>query len=99
MVRKGDTFSRQGGEEFSLILPDTSLEGAEILAQRVCEHINAAPFVFSQTSVRYTISLGISVYKGKYPRTKDALIGDADDALYKSKKSGKNRVSSTPLKP
>jgi diguanylate cyclase (GGDEF)-like protein len=93
MVRKGDTFARQGGEEFSLILPDTSLEGAKIMADRVCKKIREAPFVFTQTSVPYTISLGLSIYSGAKPRTKDALIADADKALYLSKKSGKNMVS------
>jgi diguanylate cyclase (GGDEF)-like protein len=93
MVRKGDTFARQGGEEFSLILPDTSLEGAKIMADRVCKKISASPFVFAQTSVLYTISLGFSIYNGANPRTKDALIADADKALYLSKNSGKNMVS------
>jgi len=92
MIRKGDTFGRQGGEEFSLILPDTSLEGAKILAGRVCARINSAPFEFSKTTVAYTISLGVSVYSGKNPRLKDELISLADEALYRSKKSGKNRV-------
>jgi diguanylate cyclase (GGDEF)-like protein len=93
MVRKGDTFARQGGEEFSLILPDTSLEGAKLMADRVCKRIHSSPFVFSQTDIPYTISLGLSIYSGKTPRTKDALIADADKALYISKKSGKNLVS------
>jgi diguanylate cyclase (GGDEF)-like protein len=99
MIRKGDTFSRQGGEEFSLILTGTSFEGAKILAQRVCERVNCAPFVFSQTSVPYTISIGLSIYNGKFPRTKDALVDEADNALYKSKKSGKNRVSTSTHQP
>jgi two-component system, cell cycle response regulator len=93
MVRKGDTFARQGGEEFSLILPETSLEGAKIMADRVCKKINSAPFVFSRTSVPYTISLGLSIYSGGSPRSKDAVLSDADKALYLSKKNGKNLVS------
>ena len=92
MIRRGDTFARQGGEEFSLILPDTCLGGAKVLAQRVCARINSAPFVFAQTSVPYSISLGLTSYSGKSPRSKDALIGEADEALYRSKKSGKNRI-------
>ena len=95
MIRKGDTFARQGGEEFSLILPDTTLDGAKILAQRVCVRINSKPFVFTQTTVDYTISLGLSVYDGKIPRSKDELIALSDEALYRSKKSGKNRVSAS----
>jgi PleD family two-component response regulator len=63
------------------------------MADRVCKKIREAPFVFTQTSVPYTISLGLSIYSGAKPRTKDALIADADKALYLSKKSGKNMVS------
>jgi diguanylate cyclase (GGDEF)-like protein len=99
IIRKGDVLARQGGEEFSLILPDTSVQGSKVLAQRVCNEISAEPFVFFQTSVPYTISLGLSVYSGANPRAKDELIGDADEALYLSKKSGKNRVSIKLKKP
>jgi two-component system cell cycle response regulator len=93
MIRRGDTFARQGGEEFSLILPETSLDGAKTIAERVCERINSSPFTYAQSKVGYTISLGLSIYSGQKPRAKDALIADADKALYTSKKNGKNRVS------
>jgi diguanylate cyclase (GGDEF)-like protein len=93
MVRKGDTFARQGGEEFSLVLPETSLDGAKTIAERVCLRVNSFPFTYTQTKVPYTISLGLSIYNGQKPRAKDALIADADKALYTSKKTGKNRVS------
>jgi diguanylate cyclase (GGDEF)-like protein len=92
MIRKGDTFARQGGEEFSLILPDTSIDGAVILAQRVCARINSVPFVFSDVSVPYTVSIGLTIYSGKNPKNKNALIAAADEALYSAKKGGKNRV-------
>ena len=81
MIRKGDTFARQGGEEFSLILPDTSIDGAVILAQRVCARINSVPFVFSDVSVPYTVSIGLTIYSGKNPKNKNALIAAADEAL------------------
>jgi diguanylate cyclase (GGDEF)-like protein len=93
VIRRGDLFARHGGEEFALILPDTSVQGSKILAQRVCSMIGAEPFVFFKTSLHYTISLGLSIYSGNDPRTKDELIAEADEALYLSKKTGKNRVS------
>jgi two-component system, cell cycle response regulator len=99
IIRKADLFARQGGEEFALILPDTSIQGAKVLAQRVCAKINSEPFEFFQTRVLYTISLGLSIYCGATPRTKDQLLTDADEALYHSKKSGKNRVSIKLTKP
>jgi two-component system, cell cycle response regulator len=93
MIRRSDTFARYGGEEFALILPDTGLEGAKILAHRICREISATPFVFSQATVSYSVSIGLSMYDGKIPRLKNLLINDADKAMYKSKADGKNRVS------
>jgi diguanylate cyclase (GGDEF)-like protein len=91
--RRGDFLARYGGEEFALVLPDTPLCGGEVLARRLCEEISARPFVFSRESVSYTISIGLTEYNGEFPRTKDRLFADADQALYDSKKNGKNRVS------
>jgi two-component system, cell cycle response regulator len=93
IIRRADTFARQGGEEFSLILPDTSIQGSKTLAERVRAKIESKPFGFFSAPIPYTISLGISVYNGNSPRTKDELIRDADEALYQSKQGGKNRVS------
>jgi diguanylate cyclase (GGDEF)-like protein len=96
MIRKGDTFARQGGEEFSLILPDTSMDGALILANRVCDRISSSPFIFSDVNIGYTVSMGLTIYSGKKNISKDALIALADGALYRAKKSGKNRVCTHP---
>jgi diguanylate cyclase (GGDEF)-like protein len=93
IIRRGDVLARYGGEEFALILPDTDLAGAEILANRICREIASKPFVFSRNELRYTISIGLSLYDGTEPRKKNQLIADADDALYTSKRDGKNRVS------
>jgi diguanylate cyclase (GGDEF)-like protein len=93
MIRRADTFARYGGEEFALILPDTGPEGAKVLAQRICREIAAKPYVFSQTSVPYTVSVGLSMYDGKKPKLKDLLISDADKAMYKSKADGKSRIT------
>jgi two-component system cell cycle response regulator len=93
LVRRADTFARYGGEEFGLVLPDTSLDGAKVLAQRICREIAAVPFVYSKASVHYSVSIGVSIYNGKKPRPKDSLIGDADQALYRSKAAGKSRIS------
>ncbi|MBD3344089.1 MAG: diguanylate cyclase [Chitinivibrionales bacterium] len=93
VIRCGDLFARYGGEEFAIILPDTDLEGAETFAERIRTKIASAPCKARQNSISYTISIGISVYDGSHPRGKDLLIADADRALYKSKKKGKNRVS------
>jgi diguanylate cyclase (GGDEF)-like protein len=91
--RRGDMLARYGGEEFALLLTDTPLDGGRILAERVCAAIAGRPFTLAQTSIPYTISMGLSEYQGCNPRPKDILIGDADAALYESKQNGKNRVS------
>jgi two-component system, cell cycle response regulator len=93
MIRRADTFARYGGEEFALILPETGPEGARILGQRMCREIAAKPFVFSQVSVPYSVSIGLSMYEGNRPRLKDLLIGDADKAMYASKAAGKSRIT------
>lgn len=93
MVRGGDVLARYGGEEFGLILPDTGLDGAEILADRILKAISLHPFTFAQRDISYTVSIGLAVYKGDEAVGKDRLIAAADRALYDSKENGKNRLS------
>ena len=93
MVRAGDLLARYGGEEFGLVLPDTGLEGARILAERILVGISSRPFHFAQRSVSYTVSIGLAVYEGDKAAGKDFLIAAADRALYDSKEHGKNRLS------
>ncbi len=93
VIRKGDVVARYGGEEFALILHDTDISGAGILAQRICDEISGSPFLFSNAQITYTVSIGLAVYDGNSPTRRDILIGAADAALYKSKKTGKNKVS------
>jgi len=92
-VRTGDVPARYGGEEFGLILPDVELDGARALAGRICEAIAGTPFRDAKREVAYTASFGLAMYDGASPVTRDELISKADEALYKSKKTGKNRVT------
>jgi len=93
MIRAGDILARYGGEEFGIILPDTELEGAEVLAGRILHAISSQSFAFSQRDIHYTISIGLAVYDGKTPAGKDRLIAAADGALYYSKEHGKDQLS------
>ena len=93
MVRGGDALARYGGEEFGIILPDTDLDGARILAERILGAISSLPFSFAQRDIHYTVSIGLAVYRGDEGVGKDRLIAAADRALYDSKENGKNRLS------
>ncbi len=92
-IRGGDVLARYGGEEFALVLPETNAEGALIMAQRICEAVADTPFTFSQKQVTYTVSIGLDCYDGSEKTPKDELISKADQALYQSKRDGKNRVT------
>lgn len=92
VIRLGDIIARYGGEEFAIILSDTDLEGARILANRVCRAISDKPFVFSSSDIYYTVSVGLVLYDHNNPLDKKGLIGMADKALYSAKRNGKNRV-------
>ncbi len=90
-VREIDLVGRYGGEEFGIVLPDTPLEGALQVAQRIRSAIEAHEFAAYDEMLHVTISLGIGVYpeNGEDPV---GLIDIADAALYHAKKGGRNRV-------
>lgn len=92
-IRTGDVAARYGGEEFCLILPDTDEPGAKCLANRICQAVANTPFTNSKYQFTYTASFGLAVYDGAEPVGKDVLIFRADEALYESKRAGKNRVT------
>jgi diguanylate cyclase (GGDEF)-like protein len=92
-IRTVDIFARYGGEEFGLILPETDLKGAEILASRIKDAITTKPFVYAQHILNYSASIGIAVFNPERPVKKDALVDQADAAMYSSKRSGKNRIT------
>ncbi|MEW6982238.1 diguanylate cyclase [Colwelliaceae bacterium 6471] len=91
-LRQEDILARMGGEEFAIILPDTSLEEAKIVAQRIC--LTENKFVINEHNnecVDVQLSVGL-VSKRSSDTDFDALFIRADNALYKAKSSGRNRV-------
>ena len=87
-MRACDIVGRWGGEEFLLILPETSLQGAIILAEELREKI--ATLAFDNYPNNVTISLGVATYHAN--DTSNTLLNRADTALYQAKNSGRNKV-------
>jgi diguanylate cyclase (GGDEF)-like protein len=94
-LRKTDIAGRYGGDEFMLILPETSLAGAESLADKILSAVRNAGLVFRDRTVRMSLSIGVTCLAGP-DDTIDLLVKRADDAMYSSKQCGRNRVSTMP---
>ena len=94
-IRGDDMASRYGGEEFTVMLPNTNAEEAEFVGERIRKNIESHDFVFEGQHMHVTISGGISVFSlDKNPvRTAKALVDQADKALYISKRNGRNRLT------
>jgi len=86
-IRAYDILGRYGGEEFLILLPDTGLEDAKNLAERIRVHVKDTPVI----SGKITISLGVTAMQAQ-DQTVDDIIKRADDRLYRAKKSGRDRV-------
>ena len=97
-VRDIDIVCRYGGEEFAILLPETDGEGAFVVAEKVREAVAAHAFKNGEgeRTEQLTVSIGLSTYPGT-AQDREALLRRADDALYVVKRSGRNRVSASPL--
>jgi len=93
-LRVEDMFARYGGEEFAVLCRGTTLEQAEVLAERIRATVEAADFTFEDRPIRVTVSLGVTAFPARPAESVLALIGDADEALYAAKRAGRNRVVS-----
>jgi len=92
-IREIDIAGRYGGEEFMVVLPDTGREGAQFAAERIRQAAEVAAIKAYDTHIKVTVSIGIATYPDDAKKTEE-LIDKADWALYRSKKLGRNRVSS-----
>lgn len=86
--RNNDIVGRYGGEEFIILLPNSSLNYAKEIAERLRKKIEA----IDKFPFKVTMSFGIASYPEVLVKTSDELVGYADDALYKAKELGRNRV-------
>ncbi len=90
-IRKQDALARWGGEEFLLILPETSGEGAIVLAEKLREALSRTSFVYGGAEHSVKMTFGISVYDN-VEKSIDLCLREADQALYAGKRGGKNKV-------
>ncbi len=88
-LRQVDLVGRWGGEEFLVILPDTDLDGARIVAERLRLGVEAIP-PFVEGPARVTSSVGVASFRGE--ENSAVFVDRADQALYRAKEAGRNRV-------
>ncbi len=92
-LRECDIFARFGGDEFVIMMPETDINKAGIVCQRVVEKVFSHEFAFNGIYLRASISMGLTGIENqdfKEPVTLEKLINEADRALYKSKEGGRN---------
>lgn len=90
-LREIDVAARLGGEEFAVLLPETDLEGALAVAERLRERVGERPVLDDHgTPVHLTASIGVAEYT---TGSRDDLLRRADAGLYRAKQEGKNRVA------
>jgi two-component system cell cycle response regulator len=92
-VRSVDVVARYGGEEFVIALPETGLAGATAFAERIRELVEAHTFAHAGGSdLRLTASIGVASFPSPGLETVEDLLAKADQALYRAKAEGRNRV-------
>ncbi|MDZ4334107.1 MAG: GGDEF domain-containing protein, partial [Pseudomonas sp.] len=89
-LRKTDFIARFGGEEFVLLIPSTPLEGGRQLLQTLLDGVEQCPFHFRGERVTITLSAGLTAFVGD--EGSDKVFERADQALYRAKSGGRNRV-------
>ena len=91
-LRKSDFVGRFGGEEIVVLLPETDLKNAEIVAEKLRSVIASNPVVCDERDIPVSTSIGLTILREEHD-CYEALLQEADDALYCSKESGRDRVT------
>lgn len=94
-VRETDISGRYGGEEFAILLADTPIENAQVFAERLRQEVAKSIVKYNDIEVKYTISLGLAEIDNSI-KNYEAWIECSDAALYRSKESGRNKVTLHP---
>ncbi len=93
MIRSDDVFGRYGGEEFLVLLPETTKEEAEVLAERIRRGVESERIELpcSLEAVKITVSVGGAIFSSESDSVED-VVKAADQAMYRAKRDGRNRV-------
>ncbi len=91
-VRPYDQIGRYGGEEFLIVLPGCDVESLLKLGERIRERIAGALMLYSEQAIAVTTSIGAAVFVPPNPIESVAFLQKADEALYRAKNGGRNRV-------
>jgi diguanylate cyclase (GGDEF)-like protein len=89
-LREVDTVTRYGGEEFTVVLPETGAEGAAAVAGRIVRAVRDQPFAVGNRSAEVTVSAGVAAFPD-HGRTASEILRAADAALYAAKGAGRDR--------
>ena len=90
--RAQDTFGRLGGEEFGLLLPETNLEQAKVVAERIQKTWEQSPVNLDGVPIYSTVSIGVAEANAE-DKYFDDLLRRSDQMMYKAKERGKNQVA------
>jgi diguanylate cyclase (GGDEF)-like protein len=91
-IRETDVSGRYGGEEFAILLADTTIENAQVFAERLRFEVEQATVKYNDIELKYTISMGLAEVDTSV-KNYETWIEYADSALYDSKESGRNKIS------
>jgi len=90
-AREMDVVGRYGGEEFMMLLPETTAKGAFILAERIRQTVSQATFQSEGRTFSITASVGVCSSKDCETLNEQSIVANADKALYAAKHQGRNR--------
>ncbi len=93
-LRTVDVLARYGGEELAALLPQTTLEDAVLAAERLRRSVEKASFSNGEVTVHCTVSIGVAGFPRPQVNTPEDLVRSTDEALYRAKQKGRNRVVS-----